>query len=198
MQKRSNKYKGVLRLNLLGRKNILVLGLVGVLAFVGYLNFNMLFKEDTVATAENEKAPINAELVNAETENEVMTGAAAISDEFFADYKIEREQTRSQHVALLEDITKEEDSDKDTITMAQQEVISLVKLSEQEMTMENLIRAKGFNDAIVFIHDGYVNVVIDATQLTTSQAAQIQNIVNKESGVEIDKISIATNNSVEE
>jgi len=198
MQKRSNKYKGVLRLNLLGRKNILVLGLVGVLAFVGYLNFNMLFKEETVATVENEKAPINAELVNAETENEVMTGAAAISDEFFADYKIEREQTRSQHVALLEDITKKEDSDKDTITMAQEEVISLVKLSEQEMIMENLIRAKGFNDAIVFIHDGYVNVVIDATQLTTSQAAQIQNIVNKESGVEIDKISIATNNSVEE
>lgn len=198
MQKRNNKYKGVLKLkNLFGKKNIVVLSLVGVLVFVGYLNFHMLFKDET-ASAQNEKAPINAELVNSETENEVMTGAAPLTDEFFVDYKIERDQSRSQHVAMLENITKEKDSDKDTKTMAQQEVINLVKLSEQEMVIENLIRAKGFNDAIVFIHDGYVNVVVDAKQLTTSQAAQIQNIVNKESGVELGKISIATNNSVQE
>ncbi|WP_152802360.1 SpoIIIAH-like family protein [Alkalibaculum sporogenes] len=181
-------------MNIFKKKNLVVFSLVGVLALVGYLNYHMLFN-DGVTTAENEKAPINAELVNIETENEVMTGTTTLTDGFFVDYKIERDKSRSQSVAMLEDISKEEDGDKDTKTMAQQEVINLVKISEQEMIIENLIRAKGFNDAIVFIHDGYVNVVVDAQQLTTSQAAQIQNIVNKESGVDIEKISIATNNN---
>lgn len=184
-------------MKLFGKKNVMVLSLVCILAFVGYLNFQMFFKGDNIA-ANNDKAPLNAELVNAQTENEVMTGAAPLSDEFFVDYKIERDKSRSEHVAMLEDITKETASDKETITMAQKEVINLVKLSEQEMIIENLIRAKGFNDAIVFIHDGYVNVVVDAKQLTTSQAAQIQNVVNKESNIAIEKISIATNNSVQE
>ncbi len=174
----------------------MVLGLVVVLVFVGYLNFQMFFKKDVdTAQVNTEEAPINAELVSGETENEIMTGNMAVTDEFFVDYKIERDQSRSQHVAMLEEISKSEDGDKETKNLAQQEAISLVKTSEQEMVIENLIRSKGFNDAIVFIHDGYVNVVVDAEQLTTAQAAQIQNIVNKETSVTIDKISIATNSA---
>lgn len=179
----------------LGRKNILVFSLILILVVVGYLNYQMFFDKTEVA---DDETPINAELVDSDTENEIMTGTTPVSDEFFVDYKIERDKNRSEHVAMLEDISKDEESDKDTKTMAQQEMISLVKLSEKEMIIENLIKAKGFNDSIVFIHDGYVNVVIDATQLTASQAAQIQDIVQKESGVEIEKISIATNNKSEQ
>lgn len=180
----------------LKRNNIVVFSLVCVLAFVGYLNFQMFFKDNT-ASVDMDETPLNAELVSSQTENEVMTSNTALDNEFFVDYKIERDKSRSQHISMLEDISKEEDGDKDTKTLAQQEVINLVKLSEQEMIIENLIRAKGFNDAIVFIHDGYVNVVVDAQQLTTSQAAQIQNVINKQIGVAIEKISIATNNSVD-
>ncbi|MFZ7133832.1 MAG: SpoIIIAH-like family protein [Eubacteriales bacterium] len=182
-------------MRLLGRKNILVFSLILILVVVGYLNYQMFFDDTEVA---DDEAPINAELVDMETENEIMTGTTAVTDEFFVDYKIERDKSRSEHIAMLESISKDETSDGETKTMAQQEMISLIQLSEKEMIIENLIKAKGFNDGIVFIHDGYVNVVIDANQLTTSQAAQIQDIVQKESGVEIQKISIATNNNGEE
>lgn len=181
-------------MNFIKRKNVLVLSLVLILILVGYVNYQAFF--DT-AEVTNDETPINAELVDSETENEIMTGGTTITDEFFIDYKIERDKSRSEHVSMLENISNNDDSDTETKNMAQQEVINLVKLSEKEMIIENLIRAKGFNDAIVFIHDGYVNVVIDANQLTTSQAAQIQDIVNKESGVDLQNISIATNNNGE-
>ena len=70
-------------------------------------------------------------------------------------------------------------------------MINLVKLSEKEMIIENLIRAKGFNDVIVFIHDGYVNAIVDSEELSPGDAAQIQDIIFKETGVSLDKISIA-------
>lgn len=181
-------------MRLIGRKNILVFSLVLILVLVGYVNYQMFFDKTDVADNET---PINAELVNAEVENEIMTGNTVVADEFFVDYKIERDKSRDEHISMLESIASDESSDQETKSMAQQEMISLVKLSEKEMIIENLIKAKGFNGSIVFIHDGYVNVVIDANQLTTSQAAQIQDIVQKESGVEIQKISIATNNSAE-
>ena len=37
-----------------------------------------------------------------------------------------------------------------------------------------------FDDAIVIIHEGYANVIVDAASLSPADAAQIQNIVNKE------------------
>jgi stage III sporulation protein AH len=83
------------------------------------------------------------------------------------------------------------------VNNAHHEIINLTKLSEKEMVVENLIKAKGFSDVIVFIHEGYVNVVVDAAQLTTAQASQIQDIVVKECSVEVSKVCIAVSKAKE-
>ncbi len=57
--------------------------------------------------------------------------------------------------------------------------------------MENLIKSKGYDDCIVFIHQGYVNVIVDAEEITQQQAVQIQDIVASECGVDLSKITIA-------
>lgn len=51
--------------------------------------------------------------------------------------------------------------------------------SEKEIAAELLLEAKGFSDAAVSILDGNVDVVINQTQLTDTQKAQIEDIVKE-------------------
>lgn len=180
------------------KKPFVICALLILLTVVGVLNYNFMLKEEELAKTGNEEltneGPINATLVDSKTEEEIMADSKNISKEFFIDYRLERDKNRSQHVELLENIVENEDTDKETRNQAQTEMVELVKLSEKEMVIENLIRAKGFNDVIVFIHDGYVNAIVDAEELSAADAAQIQDIVNKETGISLDKISIATTN----
>ena len=48
------------------------------------------------------------------------------------------------------------------------------------MQLESLVKAKGFEDAIVTMSDSGVNVVVGTPELTAEQAAQIYDIVRSE------------------
>jgi stage III sporulation protein AH len=74
--------------------------------------------------------------------------------------------------------------------MAQTEMLSLIKKSETESIIENLIKAKGFKDALVIMGEDSVNVIVDSEKLTQAQVAQIKDIVTREADVETDKIKI--------
>ncbi len=178
------------------RKPFVVISLVILLFVVGILNYNLVHKDPKMAegNAIDNEGPINAELVDGKTEEEIMADSKRLSKEFFIEYRLERDKNRSQNISLLENIVSNKDTDNETRSEAQKEMINLVKLSEKEMVIENLIRAKGFNDVIVFIHDGYVNAIVDSEELSAAHAAQIQDIINKETGISLDKISIATTN----
>ena len=146
----------------------------------------------SATAAEEDNAPYNAELVSAETENEIMTGSKKIDNSFFVEYRTLRDQKRSENIEVLEGIVNSGDKDSESVKNAQNEMVYLVKLSENELNIENQIKAKGFSDCIVFLHDDYANVVVDASEISPQQAAQIQDIVNKNTSVEIADISIAT------
>ena len=63
--------------------------------------------------------------------------------------------------------------------------------SEKEIAAELLLEAKGFSDAAVSILDGNVDVVINQTQLTDTQKAQIEDIVKRKTECSADKIVIS-------
>ena len=58
------------------------------------------------------------------------------------------------------------------------------------MIVENLIKAKGFEDAVIFLSNDIANVVVKATGLKQNEVAQITDIVTKTTGINLDKITI--------
>ena len=59
------------------------------------------------------------------------------------------------------------------------------------MIAENLIKAIGFDNLVIFVNDDSISVVIKANELEEEKVAQIQNIITRELKVETDKIHIS-------
>ena len=53
---------------------------------------------------------------------------------------------------------------------------------EKELLIEGLLKAKGFEDAVITISDAAVNVIVKQKDLTKQQVAQVLEIVLREAG----------------
>ena len=117
--------------------------------------------------------------------------AASTQLSFFESFRNERDSTRSQEIAYIDTII-EQGADAETMADAQQQKMDIVDAMEKEMTVESLIKAKGFTDVAVTLHAGSVNVVIASESLTDEQVAQVLDIVVRETGEKAENIKVTT------
>jgi len=112
------------------------------------------------------------------------------SDDYFAKARLDRITKRDEAVQTLQtmlnggDLTEEE---KASIT---QDAVSLSKLVESEGVIENLIKAQGFKDCVVYLDGQSANIVVKTDGLVASEAAQIKDILLSQVSVPADKITI--------
>lgn len=162
---------------------LLLAGLIIVLAGVGYLNF-ALGNNPERQTADN---PDPSDIEGAMSADDL---AVMSSKSYFYDYKTNRENVRETEVAYLDSIIASEVSDEDTVKDAQSQKIEIVRHMEAELTIEGLLMASGFEDAIVTVQTGSINVVIKKEQITKEEAAKVLEIVRKETGEPAQNIKV--------
>lgn len=121
----------------------------------------------------------------------VSVSAPGAQGSFFDIYRSERDSVRTQELAYLDAIVAQ-GGDEATLSDAQRQKMTLVGCMESELNTENLIRAKGFEEVIVSMHNGSVNVIVDADALTDEQVAQILDIVLRETGETAENIKVST------
>ena len=88
------------------------------------------------------------------------------------------------------EIINNEDLAKDAKEEAVNKLSVITENSEKEIAAELLLEAKGFGGVVVSMLDGNVDVVVNMSQLTDTQRAQIEDIVKRKTGVTADKITI--------
>lgn len=177
-------------MKIFSKKIVLLAVLAAVAVAACYLNGKIGSRYASVNENDN---PLNAELVSSYAEEDIINGTKKVSSDFFDEYRLEREKTRSENIETLQSITASAAEDEsDSSEKAKAEIVDLVKLSEQELLLENLIKSKGFKDCLVFIHNGYVNVLVDSAELTQAQAVQIRDAIASECDVALSDITIAT------
>ena len=74
--------------------------------------------------------------------------------------------------------------------MIEESLNSLVKNSQQETNIENLIKAKGFGDCVVFIQNGECSVIVNSGTLNENSVIIIRDVVSGQSGIPFEKIKI--------
>lgn len=166
------------------RKYLMLAGLIVVLIAVGYVNFAL---GNDAKNSQVVEAASNMEIEGALQVDDL---AVMSSENYFQDYKVNRESVRATEVAYLDSIISNENSDMDTVKDAQNQKIEIVRAMESELKIEGLLGASGFDDAIVTVQKGSVNVVIKAAEISKEQAAKILEIVRQETGEPAQNIKV--------
>ncbi|MHB8157550.1 MAG: SpoIIIAH-like family protein [Desulfocucumaceae bacterium] len=108
--------------------------------------------------------------------------AANSKEEFFVEYRLQRERTRGQQIELLKDVVNSPASAEDTRKSAQEQLLGISKGITREANVENLLKARGYKDAVVCVDPRSVTVVVDSRALSSAEETKIMELVSKETG----------------
>ena len=122
----------------------------------------------------------------------VNSNAAQTEAGYFAEARMNKESARSKSMEMLNEMLNNANIDAESKKKAQDEMLALASVTDKEASCENLIKAKGFEDAAVTFHAGTVNVVVKADELSDKQVAQILEITKKETGEPAENIKVMT------
>ena len=114
------------------------------------------------------------------------------SANYFSQYRNERLMTRNEELLQLDAIIASADDNSEEKANALAMKIELTSITEKELLLESLIKAYGFEDAVVVIglDSNNVNVIAKTQQLTTDDAVTIYSIVAEEANVSPENVKI--------
>lgn len=169
----------------LNKKVLTLCGVIVILVAAVVVN-------QTVVKNQGENGAAAAQ-ANAAQENVSAASSSGVLQQmnFFDSFRNERDSTRAQEIAYIDSII-EQGADAETMADAQQQKLSIVDHMEKEMTIESLLKAKGFTDAAVTLHTGSVNVILSAETLSDEQVAQVLDIIVRETGEKTENVKITT------
>lgn len=193
-------------MKILKNNQIIIYVIALMLVTAGYLNYTAQ-TDRTIETSSdagvintNEIADIgDAKLVNSDdviennqvNENEISKETSSnISDEYFAKSKLERDTMYSQMIASYQSILDNSNSSETQKQTASKEISQINNTKNKIMICENLINTKGFTNSVIFVNGDSISVIIESKELVQEQIAQVQNIISRELGAEINNIHI--------
>lgn len=107
---------------------------------------------------------------------------------FSADAKLNREQLRAKNKEALLEIINNASVSEAQKQQAVDAMVAMTDNSEKEEAVEMLLEAKGFGDTVVSISEGSVDIVMDMSNISDAQRAQIEDIVMRKAGTTADNI----------
>ena len=136
---------------------------------------------------------------NAKTENTSSNTVATSStttkttnnSDYFKTSKLERDTMYSQMIETYEKVLNSDNSLETQKQSATDEIKKINDTKNSIMICENLIQTKGFENSVVFVNGESVSVIIEASELSKEQVAQIQNIISREMNAKAENIHIS-------
>lgn len=163
------------------RKQLTLVMLALLICFAGYMNF---LYGDTYESKETAQGYMGeAKLVG-------NMGEESFSEDFFSSARLERESGRSKSIETFNSIINNVNTDAASKETAQQGILEMADNTETETAIENLIKARGFADAVCYINNSQANVVVKAESLDEMQVALITEIVTEQTSIPPEKIKV--------
>ncbi len=167
----------------LKKKQVVLTALVAMIGLAGYFNWMYQNSDNGSVTDSEEMALGEARLVS----------GSSIKEDYFAKSRMERDTGRSKAMETLKSISENPDGDPDAKREAEQKLIEMSERTEKEAAAEGEIRARGYDDCVVYLTDSAASVVVKSeNEITGTDAAKIQEIIIRTAGVDGSEISISS------
>ena len=116
------------------------------------------------------------------------------SKNYFIEQRLSRDKLRAGLIDRLNEIVNNDNTNDEVRAEAQKKIMDIGEISEKELTIEGLIKAKGFDDVLVFLTDESAKVVVSTDKLTEQDVVKILDIVMGETNLEASNIKIMEKN----
>ena len=170
----------------LKRKEIVATALVVLIGVAGYLNWSyqdVLQVSDGGEYVETGKKLGEAQLVSSDTQAEHI-------DDYFEQARKNRENSREKALDILNETAANESFDAETRKKAQNEILSLASCAQSEASIENTIRAKGYENCCVHIDGSSVSILVKKDGLTDQDAQKLTEIATGALGISRSNVKI--------
>lgn len=171
--KKNNKKTSFINIIKSTRAKQVILGLLVVLVGVtGYFRWSVIPQE-------NEAVPTVAPVNNQE------------NVDFFAKTRMERDAKRDEVIQSLNETLKDTNLNAETINKATEELKHNNDMKNKEVKLENLIKSKGYEDAVVLIGDE-VNIILKTEEINQDIASAIRVLVLSETDYSPEQIVLSS------
>ncbi len=168
----------------IGKKQIILACLTLMLGIAIYVNYVL------TPTSNELKATDVINGVGGNYTDILYVNGETTGEDYFAQCRIDRMTARDKAVETLQSIYNGGDMTEDEKAVIAQNALNLSKLVETEKTVENLIKASGFEDCVVYLDGTSASIVVKTDGLLPSEAAQIYEILLGQIAVDRENIGI--------
>lgn len=133
-----------------------------------------------------------AQQTDADTAAQTDAAADTTESDYFASSRLTRTQARDEAVSTLKELSESGTADQTAKDEAAAQISALADDTVAEANIESLIRAKGYEDAVVMLGGGSANIVVAPPDggLQAEDVAVIRDIVLSETGMTAGQIKI--------
>ncbi|MBP0989668.1 MAG: SpoIIIAH-like family protein [Oscillospiraceae bacterium] len=177
---------------IISKKHIVLASLTLALSIAVYINFvfakneNKIDMTDTVDSQNTQTSASenygDTKLVDGKNVNE--------TDGYFEEARLSRTRARDEAIETLQGMFEKITDDEDELAEMTMKAVAIAKSIDAEGKIENLIKAKGFEDCLVYINETKADVIIKTDGLLSGEAAVIKDIILSETELEAENIKI--------
>ncbi len=161
-----------------------------------YVNANISSKSDSSSTSSKSaesKSPSVSSKQESSSKNTSSNNTSSVksnAEEYFSKVRLEREQTQDELLDLAKEVIDATESSGKSKEEAVKQLNAISNTIQQQSNVENLIKAKGFDDCVAFIQNGECSVVVSGQELKSDLLIAIKDIVMGQTGLSFDKIRV--------
>lgn len=116
------------------------------------------------------------------------------TEAYFVSAQLNRQRSRDEALETLQVVIDSSETMPDVKDEALNRMISIASEIETEAIVEEMIKAKGFEDCLAVMTGEKINIIVKTPGLLTSEVAQITEIVTQETGFSPENIVIVEKN----
>lgn len=141
-------------------------------------------------TKGNQKVDEISKETNNTIEKTIGQGDNLKSKNYFIEQRLARDRLRAGSIDRLNEIVNNDNTNDEMRTNAQQKIMSIGNISETELAIEGLVKAKGFEEALAFLTDKDIKIVVSKDELSEQDMVKILDLVMGETDLHAPNIKI--------
>ena len=105
-------------------------------------------------------------------------------------FRTEREQLRAMQKSQLEEMAADENISRELAEEAHRQALLLAQWAEKELTIEGVLKMRGYADAVCTVHEDSVNVLLRTPAISQQESATILELVMRETEIDAANVKI--------